>query len=135
RPSYTRKTKLAMGKYSMNNVNGVRRYPYTSDLNVNPSTYGYIKQPSYSGVHAKGEVWAVILWEVYWNLVDKYGFDPDWKFGTKGNNAAIQLVVDGMKIQPCRPTFVQARDAIIQADKVNYNSKYYCDLWKGFAIR
>ena len=101
-------------------------------------------------VHAKGEVWAVILIEVYWNLVEKHGFDADWfnnlsdpaastdtyfdimagkhleritpiaadKEELKGNIIALQLIVDGMKLQPCYPSFVDARDAIIQADKL-----------------
>jgi hypothetical protein len=32
-------------------------------MTVNPSTYGFLKKPKYYGVHAKGEVWAVILFE------------------------------------------------------------------------
>jgi len=85
----------------------------------------------------KGEVWAVILYEVYWNLVDKNGFDPDWYnvSSTGGNVKMIQLVIDGMKLQPCLPNFVNARDAIIQADEVNYDGANFCELWKGFAKR
>ena len=59
-----------------------------------------------------------MLWEVYWNLVAKHGFNPDiydaWTTG--GNNLAIQLVTDGMKFQPCSPGFVDGRNAILAAD-------------------
>ena len=37
--------------------------------------------------------------------------------------------------QPCRPTFIQARDAIIDADKALTGGKNSCLLWKGFAKR
>jgi extracellular elastinolytic metalloproteinase len=114
-------------------------------MKVNPSTYAFIKKFDYYGVHAKGEVWAVILYEVYWNLVDKHGFSNDWyNIEAKGkdndsvpagNIIAMKLIVDGMKLQPCRPSFVDARDAILQADEVNYNSANKCELWKGFAKR
>lgn len=33
--------------------------------------------------------------------------------GYRGNTLAMQLVLDGMKLQPCRPSFLDARDAII----------------------
>ena len=58
-----------------------------------------------------------MLWEMYWNLVDRYGYNADmyapWNKG--GNNLAIQLVTDGMKLQPCLPGFVDGRNAILQA--------------------
>lgn len=32
-----------------------------------------------------------------------------------GNTLITQLLIDGMKLQPCRPDFLQARDAIVKA--------------------
>ena len=40
-----------------------------------------------------------------------------------------------MKLQTCRPTFFDARDAIIQADQVLTGGEDFCVLWKGFASR
>ncbi|KAJ3196125.1 Fungalysin/Thermolysin Extracellular metalloproteinase 5, partial [Dinochytrium kinnereticum] len=40
-----------------------------------------------------------------------------------------------MKLQPCNPTVLAARDAILQADKVLHAGKYVCEIWKGFAKR
>jgi extracellular elastinolytic metalloproteinase len=54
---------------------------------------------------------------------------------TSGNTLALQLVVDGMKLQPCSPTFVSARDAILQAEKVATGGKHQCALWAAFAKR
>jgi len=40
-----------------------------------------------------------------------------------------------MKLQPCRPSFFEARDAIIQADQVLTGGENFCTLWEGFSAR
>ncbi|KAF8750483.1 peptidase M36 family [Rhizoctonia solani] len=40
-----------------------------------------------------------------------------------------------MKHQPCRPSFFDARDAIIEADKILTGGKNFCVLWAGFSSR
>ncbi len=116
---------------------GIRPTPYTTDMKVNPSTYDTIKQPTITAPHGVGYVWATMLWEVYWNLVAKHGFNPDvggaWTTG--GNNLAFQLVMDGMKLQPCLPGFVDGRNAILQADRALTDGANQCLIWKGFAKR
>ncbi|KAH7886682.1 Fungalysin metallopeptidase-domain-containing protein [Phlebopus sp. FC_14] len=52
-----------------------------------------------------------------------------------GNTLLLQLVLNGMKLQPCTPSFFDARDAIIQADEVLTGGENVCDLWAGFAER
>jgi extracellular elastinolytic metalloproteinase len=52
-----------------------------------------------------------------------------------GNTLLAHLLVEGMKLQPCRPSFAAARDAIIQADLVLTGGNNTCDIWKGFAER
>jgi extracellular elastinolytic metalloproteinase len=47
---------------------------------------------------------------------------------------------EGMKAdtcdrQPCSPNFVQARDAIIDADTALTKGANKCEIWKGFAKR
>jgi len=133
RSTYKRDDSFFMADYS--NLAGIRKYPYTTLMNVNPETYAYIRRSGYEGVHAKGEVWAGILWETYWNFVDAMGFSEDWYNGIGGNNKILQNIVDGLKLQPCRPSFVDARDAILQADTINYNGANLCLLWKAFAKR
>ncbi|RKP08692.1 Fungalysin metallopeptidase-domain-containing protein [Thamnocephalis sphaerospora] len=116
---------------------GVRVYPYSTDMSVNPTTYGYRKQPGWTMVHKTGEIWANMLYQMYWNLVDKLGFSED-KYSvdlTKGNTLAMKLVMDGLKLQPCRPSFVDARDAIIQAEQQLTGGKHVCEIWKAFAKR
>ncbi len=55
--------------------------------------------------------------------------------GTGGNNLAMQLVLDGLKLQPCNPTFLDARDAILAADIANNNGVNQCLIWETFARR
>ncbi len=85
-----------------------------------------------------------MLWVLYWNLVDKHGFNPNpyesWKTG--GNNLTIQLVIDGMKFAVCEPGFADARDAIIAADAAltgnpakGVPGDNECLIWRTFARR
>lgn len=130
--SDTRNTPRLIGQYSLNPA-GIRTFPYSSDLGINPLTYDDVR--TRTSVHRVGEIWAVALWEVYWNLVEAHGFDPDLYSGTGGNNLAIQLVIDGCKLQPSSPTFLQARDAILQADLVNNGGIHHFSIWQAFAKR
>jgi hypothetical protein len=68
-------------------------------------------------------------------LIDTYGFDPNIYNGTGGNNMALQLIVDGLKLQPCSPGFVDARNAILLADQNNNGGANQCLLWEAFAKR
>ena len=79
-------------------------------------------------IHSAGEVWCVTLWEARAKLVTKFGF-------TAGNQIIMQLVTDGMKLSPVDPNFLEARDAIIQADLVNNGGANYNELWAAFAKR
>jgi len=125
---------------------GIRRYPYSTDLKKNPLTFGHISQMVYDGsiprnptmtstqqqspaeVHNLGEVWCSALWEVRAQLIATHGF-------VTGNQLALQLVTDGMKLAPPNPNFLQARDAILQADLVDNGGTNHNTLWTAFAKR
>ncbi|MEL6987151.1 MAG: M36 family metallopeptidase, partial [Bacteroidota bacterium] len=116
------------------NGGGIRPYPYSTDMNVNPMTYA----SSFSGVsvpHGVGSVWATMLWDLTWKLIDEYGFDPDIYNGTGGNNIAMALVVEGLKQQMCSPGFVDGRDGILAADIMLFDGAYQCLIWEAFANR
>ena len=126
-----------MGSYA-NGGQGIRRFPYTTSMVTNPSTFKIMDGPAYWGVHAKGEVWAEMLYEVYRNLNLRLPFTDDWYTDDKtsyANTLALQLVVDGLKLQPCTPSFIQARDAILQAEKLLTEGRYKCDIWRAFSKR
>ena len=112
---------------------GIRTYPYSTDMSIDPRTYDTIKTAAVP--HGVGSTWAAMLWEMNWALINQYGFDPNIYTGTGGNNIALQLVIDGLKLQPCSPGFVDARNAILQADQVNNAGANQCLLWTAFAKR
>ncbi|MEP6794597.1 MAG: M36 family metallopeptidase, partial [Saprospiraceae bacterium] len=118
---------------------GIRTYPYTRDTMVNPFTYADVAAaPVTNGVasvHYIGSIWATMLWDMTWNIIDIAGVDSDMYHGTGGNNIAMQLVIDGLKLQPCNPGFVDGRDAILLADQLDYGGMYDCAIWKAFARR
>jgi Ca2+-binding RTX toxin-like protein len=115
------------------NGGGIRSFPYSFDMTVNPLTLDDANTRLPTGIpHPVGEIWATALWDMTWLLIDGiatpdstgnptpgYGYDPDLYNGTGGNNIALQLVIDGMKLQPAQPSLIDARDAIIQADVIN----------------
>ena len=76
-----------------------------------------------------------MLWDMYWEFVDKYGFDEDLYNGKGCNNMAGQLVFDAMKVQPCGPGFTEARDAILMADENRNGGANAGLIWKAFARR
>ena len=43
--------------------------------------------------------------------------------------------LDAMKLQPCNPSFVTGRDAIIAADQATTGGENYCMIWEVFARR
>ena len=112
---------------------GIRPYPYSTNFFVNPHTYRNIASEFYP--HGSGSVMCETLWEMTWDLIDVHGFDSDIYFGTGGNNIALQLVIDGMKLQPCSPGFLDVRDAILLADETNNGGANKCVIWNSFAKR
>ncbi|KAJ8325403.1 hypothetical protein O5D80_006339 [Batrachochytrium dendrobatidis] len=133
--SHKADTPIVIAAYAKNTPIGIRTHPYTTDMKVNPLTYADVK--TLKSPHAIGVVWASMLWEIYWNLVTKSGFSTnlyDAK-GKAGNIITMQNMIGGMMLQPCHPTFLDARDAFIASDVARYNGANKCEIWKGFAKR
>lgn len=119
---------------------GLRPTAYSTDMAINPSTYQDVIDTdgvTLSIPHGVGYVWATMLWEMNWNLIAEHGFNPDIydSWDTGGNNLALQLIIDGMKFQPCRPGFVDGRDAILDADLALTGGENQCPIWEAFAKR
>lgn len=136
-----------IGTYAINeptNGTGIRTYPYSTDMSINPLTFADTNGKTYidpdDGVekvspHAVGEVWAATLWDLTWAYIGKYGFSSNIYNGTGGNNKIMRLVLDAMKLQPCNPNFIAARNAVIAADQATTGGQDYCLIWKVFARR
>jgi hypothetical protein len=122
---------------------GIRTQPYSYDMSVNDLTYARVA--TQAPPHGLGEIWNSTLWDLNWLLIEGsnlderlpagLGFDADLYEGTGGNNVALQLVLDGMKLQPANPSFLDARDAILAADQANFGGAYSAHIWLAFARR
>ncbi|WNC67355.1 M36 family metallopeptidase [Thalassotalea nanhaiensis] len=104
---------------------GIRRFPYSTDMNVNPLTLGHIAfsaetppgvgayhQAQYipnNEVHNAGEVWAAALWNVYIAL---HNNRTDLTFDMVEKRMQEYLVAS-LKVTNYWPTFTEARDALL----------------------
>ena len=101
---------------------GIRQFSMANS----PFTYNDIKVGTLNEVHKVGELWAATLWDV------RNGVG-----GVGGVGAAVieQLVVSGMKLTPCNPSMINARDAILQADVNISGGANRCAIFAAFANR
>lgn len=126
---------------------GIRPTKYSPNMAVNPATYGFTNDDTVLGtidgepvswnqiVHNIGYVWGTVLWDLTLAYVDKYGFDADIINGNGGNNKAMQVIIDALKLQPCSPGMVDGRDAILAADVALTGGEDQCMIWEVFARR
>src|SRR4051812_12700617 len=123
---------------------GIRPAPYSRNMSIQPFTYdsiktrGWLNSTSLALPHGVGHGWAAVLWDMDWDLIDKYGFNRNLyaAWNTGGNTRAIQYVMDGLKLQGCNPGFVVSRAAIIAAAAARNNGPAdACTLWATFARR
>lgn len=137
RPGDTSALARGIGTYSQSQPTtgtGIRPAKYSPDFSVNNYTYGNTNTTT--SVHTVGFIWATMLWDLTWKYAEKYGYNNDVLADPNSGNAKIlQLVVDGLKLQVCSPTFIDGRDAIIQADMVKTGGADKCMIWKTFAKR
>ncbi len=99
-----------------NGTVGIRR----ASMAASPFTYANMKDGSLTEVHDGGEIWAAALWAVRKAL---------------GAQVTEQIVTTGLKLTPCNPSMISARDAIFQADAAINGGANRCALWKAFASR
>ncbi|CAE6435336.1 unnamed protein product [Rhizoctonia solani] len=123
---------FTLGSYVTQNL---RSFPYSTNTFTNPLTYSALR--TRTKVHDAGEVWANIWHEIFAALIKKHGFSADKNnaSGTAGNIVGLHLLVDALQLQPCNPTFIAARNAILQADANRYGGANKCLLWTAFAKR
>jgi hypothetical protein len=115
---------------------GIRTYPYSTNMSINPWTYGMMAS-SGGEVHKIGEIWCMALWEMTWEMIAVDGINPNIfnSSATGGNSAALKLVIEGMRLQPCSPGYIDSRNAILKADTLFFGGKYSCAIWRAFAKR
>lgn len=116
---------------------GIRTYPYSTNISVNPLTYGKVgSNATYSETHSLGEVWTAALWDLNWQFIARYGYNADmFATTTGGNNKMLKLVLDGCKLQVCNPGFLDGRDALLRADTLTNRAANADLIWNTFARR
>lgn len=122
---------------------GIRPAKYSPDFAINNYTYTDTNGMEYNNgqaivpdVHSIGFVWATMLWDLNWEYVAKYGYASDVTSGTTNGSARVlQLVTDALKLQVCNPTFIDGRDAILQAEMATTGGADKCMIWRTFAKR
>jgi hypothetical protein len=102
-----------VGEYAYNDVDGIRRYPYTNY----PLTYGDV---SGSEVHNDGEIYAAAMWR----LLDL------WETASYSRDELYDVVVDGMNYTPSRPAYEDMRDGLLAASPTQAQD---CLIWDAFA--
>ncbi|HEX8562781.1 MAG TPA: T9SS-dependent M36 family metallopeptidase [Flavobacterium sp.] len=128
----TPKGMAAFASYQPIDGGGIRNFPYSTDMSVNPLTFADSNDEE---SHNRGEFMAAVLWDMTWAYVAKYGFDANVLTGTGGNNKAMRIVIDALKLQPCSPTFVEFRDALFAADQATTGGDDYCMIAEVFRRR
>ncbi|MGL4422426.1 MAG: M36 family metallopeptidase, partial [Gemmataceae bacterium] len=148
RPTDLPNQSYGIGTYVINQPptgTGIRSFPYSFDMTINPMTfanYGTGAGQS-TAVHFAGARWNSALWDINWLLCAKYGYDSDLSTGyapgggpaSAGNKLTMRLVLDGMKLQPVTPSFIDARNAILAADVAVTGGVNRRELWTAFARR
>ncbi|MFK5915479.1 MAG: M36 family metallopeptidase, partial [Woeseiaceae bacterium] len=91
---------------------GIRKYPYTTNMTINPFTFKDVTADP--EVHAAGSVWATMLWDGYVSLINdnRHTFD-------QARSLMKDYLVASYKMTPVTPTFTEARDALLAAVYAN----------------
>ena len=112
---------------------GIRRVTYSTDFHKNGTTFKFINtafDPAdldfpWGGsagddpteVHNTGEIWASMLWESYASLLTHHPF-------AEAQQRMKDYLVAAYKVTPAFPTFVEARDAVLQVAAANDDADY-----------
>ena len=98
-----------------------------AQINVNDAAFP-VSPGQANEVHNLGEVWCTALVEMRGKLIAKLGF-------ANGTNRTLQIVTDGMKLDPANPTMLDGRDSILAADCAGFTGFDELDIWEAFRIR
>nr|WP_306673614.1 M36 family metallopeptidase [Tahibacter caeni] len=116
---------------------GIRRYPYSSDLNRNPLTLRHISQdnPVPAGsqpfdwkarslvnaeIHTAGEVWTTALWHCARNVL---AATAPGQSETRRNDF-LRWLVGGLQLFPTDATYTEARNALLFAIRADSEADY-----------
>lgn len=136
-----------------NHYYGIREFPYAVKSSVgpngkpyNPLTFGNIDLTQTNGlsngafpsspvigiyaneIHNVGHFWCMALLEMRARMILRLGF-------AVGNQRAVQVVTDAMKLEGTNPTIIVGRDNLVAADNASYAGDDVADIRTAFALR
>ena len=143
----------AVGVYATGNKKTAIRNFAINKNPLNYSNYGY--DTTGVQVHADGEIWSGTQWEVRQALVRKYNKRYPYKSKKlqlacaqasdvaspvapqycPGNRRWVQLMFDAFLLQQGATSMLDARDAMLAADRMRFGGKDTKVMWKAFARR
>src|SRR4051812_10807526 len=100
--------------------------PGTTRAGAGGYTYGEFAKVCSVGqeVHCDGEIWGQTLWDLRRRLIADHG--------AAGQQTAERLISSAMRLSPPEPTFLDVRDAILQADTTLGGTDHDA-IWQVFA--
>jgi extracellular elastinolytic metalloproteinase len=105
------------------------RCPGTAGAGAGGYDYGdFARVAGRPEVHADGEIWAQTLWSMRDELIAAYG-------GSEGVRRARAYVTEGLRMAPPEPSFLDMRNAILQAAQALNPDQDWNRLWAVFAAR
>ncbi len=127
---------------------GVRRFPYSASLAINPVTFGHIspENPLPAGfapfdwkgrgtvpfeIHTAGEIWASALWQCARNILAETRTSDEF---VSAHRRMLAYLVAGLKLFPVDATYTEARDAVLMAVRSG-SEQDYLRCRAGFAER
>jgi extracellular elastinolytic metalloproteinase len=135
---------FSVGAYATGNkAVGIRDYA----INDNPLNYSDLGfDTAGAEVHADGEVWNAVNYELRQALVAKYGLGTpalqrDCAAGKyaadacPGNRRWIQIVYDAWLLMQSGVSMVDARNAYLAADMMRFGGANQTEVWRAFAKR
>ncbi|MCM0621902.1 M36 family metallopeptidase [Nocardioides bruguierae] len=143
----------AVGVYATGNTEVAIRDYAINENPLNYSNYGF--DTTGAEVHADGEIWNGAQWEVRQALVEKYDArfpydDADLQLQCAqggptasplapqycpGNRRWVQLMFDSFLLQQGSTSMLDARDAMLAADKMRFGGADVGTMWHAFARR
>jgi extracellular elastinolytic metalloproteinase len=103
--------KVVTGEWVINDPSGIRSHPYDDNYPFTYGNLGTFRRSPRTGLpdeHQTGEVWCAALLMMVRRIRAVLGDVDGYRLGW-------QMVVDGLKLTPANPTFLEARDAILLA--------------------
>lgn len=137
----TRETHYTIADWATGQEIGLRSHYISTNEETSPLTFATLNELTGGGFDL-ATVWAIALYEIFWNLADEYGIGDvdDVTFDTDGvpkdaRYLLLKLILDSQALTPCRPHHLQSRDALVQADEILTGGANRCAIWRGFAKR